>query len=210
MTTFHAWLKLLRIHTASLTFPAVLLGAIIGGETDLFRLLNFVLWAILFHGVGFAANNVFDIEYDRTDPHKSHFPLVTGEISLENAKSFVFFGSCVGSVWGLLLTNLSPLSILFLVLSITWGYVYNMTCKRIVSGVLFIMASTPCLCLFSYFSVAQQVKPLIMLLCVYLVSYMAYDIGYLGYFKDLPSDKVNLLKIIGSRFEHNVFPTPPL
>jgi len=93
------FLKLIRIHTSSLTQRCVLLAAILAGERRIPILIAYALWVILFHAVGFVDNNIEDYKHDRKDPAKKHFPLVTGEASLRQTKTFCYSLSYSEFLW---------------------------------------------------------------------------------------------------------------
>ena len=74
MLKIRSFLKLIRIHTSSLTQGGILLAAILAGERRIHILIAYALWTILFHAVGFVDNNIEDYEHDRKDPAEKHFP----------------------------------------------------------------------------------------------------------------------------------------
>ena len=202
-----SFLKLVRIHTSSLTQGGVILAAILAGERRIPILIAYALWAILFHAVGFVDNNIEDYEHDRKDPAKRHFPLVTGEVSLRQAKIFCYMGMLIAFILGVFMAEFRLLPVAFLLLTFTFGRLYNALSKRSIFSPVYISGSFTSLVLFAYYSRYEgcDLNPLIALFTMYTFFLMFWQISWEGYIKDIESDRVNLLRIIGCKVQNGIF-----
>jgi len=207
MLKFRSFLKLIRIHTSCLTQGGVLLAAILAGERRIPILIAYALWAILFHAAGFVDNNIEDYEHDRKDPAKMHFPLVTGEVTLKQAKTFCYTGMLSAFLLGVLMAEFRLLPVVFLLLTFTFGRLYNALSKISIFSPVYISGSFTSLVLFAYYSRYSEcdLNPLIALFALYTFFLMFWQIAWEGYIKDIESDKVNLLRILGCKINDGVF-----
>jgi len=201
------FLKLVRIHTSSLTQGGVILAAILAGETRIPILIAYAFWAVLFHAVGFVDNNIEDYEHDRNDPAKKHFPLVTGEVTLKQAKTFCYTGMLSAFILGVLLAEFKLLPAAFLLLTFTFGRLYNALSKRSTFSPVYISGSFTSLVLFAYYSRynGSDFNPLIALFTLYTFFLMFWQIAWEGYIKDIESDEVNLLRVLGCKINDGWF-----
>ena len=192
------WLRLIRIHTASLTQPIVLLGLFVAGVEDWKLYLFFAAFAVIYHAAGFVQNDICDYAQDSQDTAKKHFPLISGEISLKQAKYLYYVLVSATIIIGILLSNGRALSLLFLIISVGFGYIYNIRSKKDVFSPLYIAGAFIALPLFSYYSHVTELSNVIVALVLYLVFLMLYQIGIEGYMKDFTSDNVSLLGRLGT------------
>jgi len=197
MLKFRSFLKLVRIHTSSLTQGGILLAAVLAGERRIPILIAYALWAVLFHAVGFLDNNIEDYEHDRKDPAKKHFPLVTGEVSLKQAKIFCYTGMLLAFLLGAWMAEFRLLPVAFLLLTFTFGRLYNALSKRSIFSPVYSLV------LFAYYSRYHgcDFNPLIMLFMLYTFFLMFWQIAWEGYIKDI----VNLLRIMGCKVWNGTF-----
>jgi 4-hydroxybenzoate polyprenyltransferase len=203
--TLNAWIRQVRIHTSCLTQAGLVIGLLLAGETNLLKYVLFMLFGVIFHAVGFTANNYFDYKYDRTDESKAHFPLVTGEISLLDTKRFIIAGTVLGTLLGIYLSNLRILSIAFLVGATSFGFLYNYSNKFMpYCGPLWITISFTCLPLFSYFSVTDAWSLSILFVTEYTLVLMFYQIAVEGNLKDINVNQANILIALGTKVENGV------
>lgn len=175
----------------------VILGAIIGGVRDPATLALFALFAVLYHFFGFLDNNLCDLQWDKKDPAKKHFPLVSGEISPKTAKIVDFFLIIVTLALGIFLAK-TVTAFAFLILSLVSGMLYNRTCKLTLDAPVYIVLAFTSLPLFSYFTVAQELSFVMFLVAIFSSFAMAFQIGTEGYAKDIKTDPVNLLRSLGT------------
>lgn len=194
------WLKMVRVHTSCLTQAGVVIGLMLGGETDILRYALFMFWAFLFHAWGFAHNNYLDLPFDRRDPSKKHFPLVTGEITERQAFWFVLLSGVGAAGLGLLLSNLSVMAIAFLVGAMGYGILYNHSSKFMPrASPIWITVSFVSIPMFSYFSVSYDWSIPFTLTVKYTIVLMIYQIAVEGYLKDITVPHKNLLLSLGTR-----------
>lgn len=194
------WVELLRIHTAALTSSVLVLGYVLAGN-PLFSLKSVVwwLWGVLFHAAGFLNNNLMDYRYDKLDPHKSHFPLVRGDVGYEAAVQLDCVLLTAMGIAGALLSNANPVALLFLAVCTASGFAYNWISKVSLLAPIPISACFGLLIGFPYFAEGGELNVLISLSLAFWLATIAYQIAYSGYYKDMLSDKVNLLRRLGAR-----------
>lgn len=197
-----------RWHTAALTVPITIIGMIIAGPAATWPVIEFALFGLLFHVLGFAQNNLADYRYDIEDPSKSHHPLVNGDISYRKANFLINFGILGLFIFGLYLSNMRALSIFFLGLAIISGYVYNACSKDTVWGFIPITLCFSSLPMYSYFAYAYELNPLMFLVYLYIVLQMIFQIAVEGCLKELEQEKEsNLMRTLGYRVENGVLRT---
>ena len=206
MSRLGIYLKLLRVHTACLTMAGAMLGAVVAGERNPLILFLFALWSFLYHGWGFIQNNLFDVEYDRKDPAKQHFPLVNGSMSVRRAwmvdHLFFLLMLVLGLYMFMLKRNL--LAMVFLFGSMGFGTLYNKYSKRTLLAPLFITAAFTAIPLFSFFAISSTLTLPILLIALYTVFLMLFQISVSGFLKDIGSDRVNLLRKFGTSVESGI------
>lgn len=195
------WLRLIRIHTASLTQGVVLLGLMLTNHWTWIHFGAFVLFGILFHAAGFIDNDIHDFKYDRDDNSKQHFPLVSGEISLKQAKRVYFGLTLITLLLGLILSNLKLGAIIFLFTAFVFGHIYNRRCKQDLFSPFYITASLISLPLFSYFSLSEVTTAAIVWTVLYIAFLMLFQSSIEGTMKDIGSDKVSLIKTLGTNID---------
>ena len=192
------WLTFLRIHTSNLTQVGAILGPMLAGVRNVPLLIIYLLWGLCYHAWGFTDNNIQDYAYDKEDPAKQHFALVKGAIPIDKARkvNHAFFVPTL--LIGLWLGYNNPASLAFLGLSITAGMLYNRTCKKSLFAPLYITAAFTSIPLFTYFSQASVWNLPIIVVAIYTIFLMLFQIAFEGYLKDLQSDPVNLLRKWGA------------
>jgi len=194
------WLRLIRIHTSSLTQAVVLLGFVLAGERDWRLWSGGALFAVIYHAAGFIFNNICDSEYDRRDPAKKHFPLISGEIPLARAKRLYFFLTLVTLLTGIWLSKGRALSLIFLVFALAFGHLYNWRSKRDIISPVYITIAFISLPLITYFAHTPMISLLMGLVILYLTFLMMFQIAVEGYMKDIDSDRLSLLGWMGTRY----------
>ena len=197
------WLRLIRIHTASLTQPVILLGLVLADVRIGWRWIPYALFAVIYHAGGFLQNNILDFRHDKLDPAKAHFPLISGEVSLGHAKGLFTGLTVLTLLLGLGLSQGRWLSIIFLISVMGFGWLYNYRCKRDVLSPAYIAAAFVSLPVFSYFAHALRLTPLVIWTLSYIAFLMLFQIAVEGYMKDIQSDKVSLLKRLGTTYHED-------
>ncbi|MEM1944147.1 MAG: UbiA family prenyltransferase [Nitrososphaerota archaeon] len=189
------WVRIGRIHTAALTMPITLLGYVLAGGIDLLTGLGWVLFALLWHYVGFLQNNIFDYRYDRADPEKSHFPLVRGSIGIREAMIVDSIGLIALVSFGALMAW-NPVSLAFLSAGVASGTVYNAFSKRTLLKPIPISICFASLPMIPYTSLRPFDDVGAMLFAAVFTSIL-YQIGYSGELKDIERAEANILRRIG-------------
>lgn len=204
------YLRLVRIHTSAETQALMLIGYLAAGGSDLATAALWLVYGVVAHAWGFLQNNIFDYEQDKQDPSKQHFPLVSGRISYGQAWAIDVLLAIGMSVLVVVQAWKAPLAWpmgLFLLLSMVFGTAYNMWSKKSLTGPLWISLAFTSLPPISYFSVTSTVSPLLVLICLYVFFTIFWQIAYSGYLKDVESDKVNLLRLLGVRAGREIHST---
>lgn len=195
-----AWAEFFRIHTVALTGSVCVLGYVIGGGVLLsWSALLWFLFGLFFHACGFSHNNICDFRVDADDPAKRHFPLVAGKISFFWASEVNRVGMVFLMLFGAFLTGLRPVSTFFLVVVVVSGFLYNYMSKVSVLAPIPIALCFGLLAGVPYFSISDEVSPLILATLGFGLAQIWTQIAVLGYYKDMESDKVSLLKILGAK-----------
>ncbi len=93
------YLKLARISIVSLTALAPVMGSIAAGQLNLLNLFLLFLIGAFVHAFGMAQNDLVDYKLDRKSKEISDRPLISGKISIRNARLFAI--GCIISVFAL-------------------------------------------------------------------------------------------------------------
>lgn len=219
MASLLAWLRTARPHTASLAIGITLLGYFLAGGSFLsWGTLLFFIFGLVHHSIGFLDNGVQDYirGYDSNDPHKQHFPLVTGEIKAPAANRVVWAGIILGAIYGSAIARFQVLPMVLILLMIVTGLIYNRGAKRSLLSPIPIAIAFSLLIPFAYFGGlaflgTNAVHPSIFLILIftYFVCQFLFQIGVEGYLKDLKADPKNLLVRLGLKFDGESFTPGP-
>jgi hypothetical protein len=121
-------LRLGRVQTAAMTVPTALVPYWLAtGRFDLAAWL-WVVWAFSVHYCGLATNNLMDLPFDRQDPNKRMFPLVSGRLSERGA----WYANLVAHVVAIgLPIALAPNAMVvgWVMAGLAGGWAYCLTCK---------------------------------------------------------------------------------
>jgi len=194
------YLKFFRIDSASAPMTYLVLGYLLGGG----RLLSggtllWLLFGLVFQMAGFGDNNVQDIKHDLADPNKSSFPLGRS-IPLGDARRLVIGLHILGLAFALLISGSLAAASIFGV-SYASGIAYNRTSKaRTFAPLLFGLTFAP-LALFSHFTTAGQVGPMILLVAALCFFECLFQNAVATSLKDVEADSMNVMKRLGARLE---------
>ena len=134
------YLKLARSFNAVLTGIAPVIGAIAMQQYDLLILIVLFFIGFFGHIFGFVFNDIIDYHIDKSSKDINDRPLVSGTISLRNAKAFAFGSMIIAFVLSLYLafsTNrFFPL--LILVVSALLVIIYDLVSKKFLFTDIFI------------------------------------------------------------------------
>jgi len=197
------YLKLGRVHSSSVVVSSVLLGFILaGGYIFSPEGLLFIIFALLYHYVGFTSNDYYDVELDRSEK-KDWKPLVNGEISMSAARKILIVGYPLVFIVGLLISR-KPVAILLLLTAILFGHLYNYFKKHTISSPIYITIAFTSLFAFPYFATADTIEPFFIYCLLYAAMMLFYQIAYSGYYKDL-EDPENLLIWLGAKVKDSKY-----
>jgi len=170
------------------------------------------LFALFLHFFSFGHNNLMDaaMGYDRTDPSKSHYPLVSGTVSLRQAHRVIHWGLAIlGVIGGLicLYARAPTLALLSLFTFYTFGHAYNDgLSKESLLAPLACSISYTGLGLWGWFLSHETLGTLGIWVASYLFSYTIFSDGYLGHLKELGiRERNNILVKLGARIEDGNF-----
>ena len=197
------WLRLIRIHTSSLTQPVVLLGVVLAGIRSWTLWFLYALFAVVYHAAGFLHNDISDYRHDKQDAAKAHFPLISGEVSSRQANVLLGIMTGITLFLGLGLSRGRWLSVIFLLTAVGFGWLYNFRCKKDAASPLYITTAFVSLPLFSCFAFRQHLSLLMIWTLCYMAFLMLFQIAVEGYMKDILTDKTSLLKILGTQIQNN-------
>lgn len=198
MATLRELIVFSRIHTASLTIPVVLIAAVVSGWNYLYIAL-FAAFALLFHMTGFAMNNLADYEYDKLDPYKKHFPLVSGRINYSNAMMVDIILFAVTYGFAILLVGGRIIPVIFASVAFFTGVGYNFLNKRSKYGPTLISLSFSMLIPYVMLGDGYSHYIVILLYTAFAYLTMMYQISVSGYIKDIETPQYNMLSKMGMR-----------
>lgn len=197
VTTILEYLRLFRFHAVSMETTIILIGALIMGERDLFRLSIIFLIGFFGHICGYVLNDYADIEVDKISHDLKEKPLVSGTIPKKNA---LIIGFVTALISYMLVIIFFPniLTMLFLGLTTVLTIVYNFLGKKI-PGSDAIVAAT--VVMFFLMSASSLGKPLSNL--VYIVGLIfLFDIIFIniveGGLKDVDHDYLSGAKTLAT------------
>jgi len=75
------YLRLGRVQTAAMTVPTAIIPYYLATGQFGVMVWVWVVWAFAVHYCGLATNNLMDLPFDKKDPNKQLFPLVSGALS---------------------------------------------------------------------------------------------------------------------------------
>jgi 4-hydroxybenzoate polyprenyltransferase len=189
------WIRVGRIHTAAMTMPITLLGYVLAGGRDPLVGFGWLVFALGWHYLGFLQNNLFDLKYDRLDPEKQHFPLVRGTVSPRTAWTVDVIGLALLFMLGSVLSNWSAMSIMLITVGYAAGTLYNAFSKVTLLKPIPIAVCFAVLPVIPYVSM-KSFDGLILMMFVYVILMILYQIGYSGELKDIDRKERNILRVI--------------
>jgi len=210
-----------RIHTASLTIPVAMIGYILSGRVDVLSLTLIAVIALLFHGVGFSWNNIFDYSYDRMDKNKTHFPIISGDIDYKRTVNATIIATVITLLIAII-TDGNIISDAMFIVAIVFGFIYNIYNKRTLIATVYISLSFASIPVYAYFfrwsdllhiigNAPINYTPLIpTFMFIFSFLTMMFQISVSGYLKDMEVPQKNLLIWMGGRVQDNVLHSSPL
>ncbi len=142
------YLKLARSFNAVLTGISPVMGALAMGQYDIFLLFLLFLVGFFGHTFGFVLNDIVDYKIDRSSKEISDRPLISGTISLKNARLFAFISLLAAFVVSIYVAyeTQNYFSIVILAISGFFITVYDLISKKyplmdifVVLGIFFLI-----------------------------------------------------------------------
>jgi 4-hydroxybenzoate polyprenyltransferase len=202
--------KLSSAHFAVLSAMIPLMGAVVMGEINFFRLLIVFLIGIFTHSYVFALNHYYDVELDRLNPELAERPLVQGTISKKHALIYIISMFLVALL--LTITYLDVVVLLLFLLGILFATLYDLFNKKIYGGDFILAASVTVGCMFGSSTVSLQFTDL-----TYIIWMLAFIQGLNmnlvgGGFKDAVHDHIKTSKTVavklGVTLENRILKIP--
>jgi len=206
MSKIVEYLKIFRAHTTPATFLSVLAYYYLaGGESWSIVALGVFFLGVIFQWCGSGHNTVMDYYYDIQDPHKKHFPLVTGAIKYEEAKKVINWMLLICAfivVWFILtFAKNKLLSLLCFALYLQSGHSYNdglnkvslwkwvpeALCFTFMAGIV-------------WFIGGANINTLFWLVLAHAFLLLMYEIFWEGELKEIEFEQeVNILRFFGAK-----------
>jgi len=202
--TITAYTRLTRFHTVPLEMVPATVGAVVAtGGLFNGQVLPWVVFGVLYHLVVYGQNSLEDWKrgWDKDDPNKQHHPLNAGMMSQREASYFVYglFALTIGYTIAIA-GNWIAIALFLTGLPIT-GSLYNTVGKRTRWKFLFIAYAHTTVFAVPYFAIAGTVDTALVVGCLYLFSWVVFQIAVSGEVKDMAQDEANFLKELGSRVD---------
>ncbi len=226
MANARDWLQLFRSHTSPLEMTITITGSALAVGTifDL-RILLFLLFGWLYHNAGYGQNSVEDYlrGYDKDDPNKAHHPIQRGVIDPYTARTVCRVLILILFVYGVIISNFDPISVVLLATLIAMGIVYNLFNKKMTGKFIPIAIAHSLLFPFAFFGSGGAIDissaaPYVsgpeagaaLLLFGYLLVQVIYQIMIEGDLKDIDMDEASLLKEMGVCVREGILQSSPL
>jgi len=202
--TIRAYTRLTRFHTVPLELVPATVGAVVatGGLFNM-QVLPWVVFGALYHLVVYGQNSLEDWKrgWDKDDPNKQHHPLNAGMMSQREADIFVYSLFAVTILYTVAIAgNWMAIAIFLTGLPLT-GTLYNTVGKLTRWKFLFIAYAHTTVFAVPYIAITGAVQPVLVLGCLYVFSWVVFQIAVSGEVKDMAQDEANFLKELGSRVE---------
>jgi len=206
------WLRLFRAQTAPATILLIMVPYLTNRTLFSFETLVIGLFALLVHWISFGHNSLMDtaMGYDRSDPSKSHHPLVAGRISITAAHNVIHWGLCGLSVFAILISLYFSPNPIFAVISIflwfVFGYAYNSgLSKESLLSFLPISICFTAMGVWGWFLSHYILDSLGWLLLGYFFMTVLFQISWSGHLKELEvKERSNILIKMGAGIERTV------
>lgn len=172
------------------------------------------VFGALYHIAGYTHNSVHDYlsGHDKNDPNKSHHPMNRmGEQFEEMARAMAIYliGSTI--VFAFILLRLSPSGFrkeigFILLIGVISGLGYNLYGKETHLKFVPISIAHSSVFVIPYLAMGGEVNTGFILLTVYMLLWVTYQIAISGELKDLARDESNLLKELGAEVKVKFMP----
>lgn len=197
-TSILEYLRLLRFHTSAATASAPLIGGLISGQREVVPLFVLLVIGILYHIYGFVLNEYIDIEVDKKSHELQKKPLVSGKIPGRHAQFIVLF-SCIFAFILTIIFFPTPLPILFLVLGMGLGGIYDVFGKRLAGSDFILGAGFFFICLFGVSTYSVVFSTITYIVCFSYFLHIVFNNAIEGGLKDVFHDSLAGAKTSATR-----------
>lgn len=165
------YLKLARSFNAVLTGISPVMGALAMGQYDIFFLFLLFLVGFLGHTYGFVLNDIVDYKIDRSSKEISDRPLISGTISIKNAKVFAFLALMAAFAVSFYIAYTTKILFPIVILAISGFFItiYNLVSKKYPFTDIFVSLGIFFLILYGSVTVAgtfSAITPLVWIVCI--------------------------------------------
>jgi 4-hydroxybenzoate polyprenyltransferase len=192
------YLRLQRLQTAAVTALTPIVGSLVMGQQNMFLLLILFLIGFLYHIYGFVLNEYVDVIVDKKSMDLQKKPLVSGIISKRNAL-IISLLSCAGSCLLTLYFFPSVLPILFLLLAVLLGGLYDKLGKRIPGSDFILGLGFFFLCLMGASTVSYDFTTATFIVCFIYFVHIVFNNAVEGGLKDVDHDTIAGAKTLAAR-----------
>jgi len=187
--TIREYLSLFRIQTGAATAFAPLLGGLIMGQKEVLHLVVLFVIGLLYHIFGFVLNEYIDVEVDKKSIDLKKKPLVSGNISKNQALFIVIISILCGYAL-IVFFYRSFYPITFFSLALLLGGLYDLYGKRI-AGMDFVLAGGFfVICLMGASTISRDFNVLVYLVCLIYFFQIAFNNAVEGGLKDVDHDGI--------------------
>jgi len=181
------YFQLLRIQTAAATALTPVIGALVMGQFNLSILFILFIIGFFYHVFGFVFNEYIDIKVDKKSVDLEKKPLISGAISRQRA----LFIAAVSGFFTCFLTIyffFSLLPILFLIISLSFGGIYDFFGKKIPGLDFALGLGFFFLCLMGASTFSSNFTSLTYLVCLIYFIHISFNNSVEGGLKDVDHD----------------------
>ena len=200
------YLRLFRFHAVSMETTIILIGALVMGQRDIWKLFIVFLIGLFGHITGYVLNDYADLEIDKKSIELKEKPLVSGRIP----KSYALIAAMLSAVITYALTIYYfpyPWTISLLVLATLLTIIYDFYGKKIPGSDFIVAGSIAVFCLFGASTVSSSFTSLIYLVCLVFFFDVVFINVVEGGLKDVDHDHFlrskTLATVTGVRVEKN-------
>lgn len=208
MVKLKEWGQLFRMQTAPATLLVILIPYLTNAGLFDVKTLILSLFIILIHYLSCGHNSLMDtaMGYDLKDPHKTHHPLVTGAIKLNQAHNLVHWSLPVLTVACALLTFYwaanAGLALICIATWISFGHSYNDGLSKeglgFVANALWLSIAGA----WGWFLSHRDLNPVAIVYLCYVFCVAVYQISWSGFIKEMEmKERSNVLTKMGARLE---------
>ena len=192
------YLRLCRIQTAAATALVPVIGALTMNQHNITFLFILFLIGFLYHIGGFVLNEYIDVDVDKKSLDLQKKPLVSGIIHKSNALAIAILSN-ICLIILVVIFFLSLFSILFILLAVGFGIIYNVYGKRL-PGLDFVLAGGFFfLCLMGASTVSTEFTLITYIICLLYFIQIVFNNAVEGGLKDVDHDFLAGAKTIATR-----------